>query len=163
MARDEADREDLLAEAIALAERAELRLLESAEPVVVGFRRDGAFSCYFGPDPVYQFNGRGELRRGYLAGELLKAQDGSLVALRRVRTANAVELRSRPLTPPQQAELLAEMHARLERLQAMLEQGQYELVGQVPPEGQVVARCTAWLASRPKPPRIARAPHAGAT
>ena len=42
MARRESDREDLLREATALVERAELTIEGFDEPIVVGFRRDGS-------------------------------------------------------------------------------------------------------------------------
>ena len=48
MARHEEDREDLLAEATALVERAELVVEGAAESVVIGFRRDGCASIYCG-------------------------------------------------------------------------------------------------------------------
>src|SRR6188472_3162282 len=102
MARDESNREDLLREATALVERIEL-LPQSAgaaqslnlaegEPVVVGFRADGALSAFFGADPVYQFNAEGELRRAYVSGLLFKAAQGRLISLNRVRTASEVQL-----------------------------------------------------------------------
>ena len=85
MARKEQDREDLLSEATPLVERIELDVEGFPETIVVGFRRTGEGSVYFGPDPVYQFNGAGELRRGYRAGRLIKAEQGRLVFLDRLR------------------------------------------------------------------------------
>ena len=72
------NREDLLREATALVERIELvphrdRQFDASEPIVVGFRADGALSIFFGDDPVYQFNAAGELRRAYCDGLLFKA------------------------------------------------------------------------------------------
>src|SRR5437588_282047 len=89
MARETTDREDLLREATALVERAELAVADWPEPVVIGFRRDGAASIYFGGDPVYQFNARGELRRAFVADRLFKAEHGILAALDRQRSATA--------------------------------------------------------------------------
>ena len=52
MALHEQDREDLLSEATALVQRVELRVEGFAEPVIVGFRRGGEASVFFGADPV---------------------------------------------------------------------------------------------------------------
>ena len=75
MARRESDREDLLREATALVERAELTIEGFDEPIVVGFRRDGSASFFFGADPVYQFNTAFELRRAFVVGLLYKAEE----------------------------------------------------------------------------------------
>lgn len=56
MAREEADREDLLDEGRALVDRAAFAVAPFAEPVFIGFRWDGAASVFFGPDRVYHFN-----------------------------------------------------------------------------------------------------------
>src|SRR5262245_38318908 len=72
MARQESDREDLLREATALVERAELKVAGEPEPVTVGFRRDGSLSVFFGSVAVYQFNTAGELRRAFADGLLYK-------------------------------------------------------------------------------------------
>src|SRR5689334_1384312 len=72
MAREEHQREDLLREATALVERAEIRLPGCEAAIVVGFRRDGAPSFFFGDDFVVQFNPHHELRRGYWNGRLVK-------------------------------------------------------------------------------------------
>ena len=63
MAREEQDREDLLREASALVERAEVALADGATRVVLGFRRDGCASFYFGSERAYQFNTDDALRR----------------------------------------------------------------------------------------------------
>ena len=97
MAREEHNREDLLAEATALVERASLRLDGFAEEVVVGFRRDDSASFYFGADRVYQFTSEGALRRAMIAPLLYKAEQGRLIALERHRTADAVEMVRREL------------------------------------------------------------------
>ena len=49
MAKEERDREDIFREATALVERVELSgIVGQAEPVVIGFRRNGCGSIYFG-------------------------------------------------------------------------------------------------------------------
>lgn len=145
MARQESQREDLLREATALVERVELRLLDQAGTIVAGFRRDGSASFFFGESPVYQFNSRRELRRGFIGGLLYKVQSGRLVEMRRERTAAAVELHSRPLTTEESAEVLRAARIRLVHLREALATGQGEVVGQVPADQDVAARVLAWL------------------
>src|SRR5688500_8421146 len=106
MAQRESNREDLMREATALIERAELVLPGAAEPVVVGFRRDGSASFFFGADPVYQFNAAGELRRAYVGGLLYKAVSRHLVALRRERTETETILLSCELSGEETAHFL---------------------------------------------------------
>jgi hypothetical protein len=158
MARRETDREDLLREATALVERAELRPLDMAEPVVVGFRRDGSASFYFGADPVYQFNTSLELRRAFIGGLLYKAERGRLVALRRERRAAAVELVRRELGEDEARKIVGELSARLAEVMRAIETGNFELVGQVPAHTPVLRRIAWWLAAFPSPVAIARSP-----
>ncbi len=149
MARQESEREDLLREATALVERVELRLPGQPESVVCGFRRDGAASFFFGQSPVYQFNSRGELRRAYVGGLLYKVDGGRLAEMRRVRTATAVELRSRQLLPEETAKFLRDAEDCLRRLRDALFGGKAEVVGQVPGEQEVASRVAAWLQELP--------------
>jgi hypothetical protein len=159
MSRAESDREDLLREATALVLRAELLVAGQPEPVVAGFRRGGSASFYFGADPVYQFNAAGELRRAYVAGRLLKAEQGNLVALNRERTSGALELVRTELSPAEQAELLQRAQSRLRSLETALAAGEFELLGQVPAEEDVVARLGKWLQDRPDEIAVARLPN----
>jgi hypothetical protein len=149
MARHEQDREDLLTEAKNLVERASLQVSRSAgsvpQEVVVGFRRDGSLAIYLAADRVYQFTSTGQLRRAYLGELLYKADGGTLVSMVRVRTEHAVELVSQSLESAAQSQFLAEMRAYLDYLQSRLSSGDYELIGQVPTEGNVLARVVAWL------------------
>ncbi len=159
MARDESDREDLLREATALVERAEILLSNEPEPVIAGFRRDGSFSLFFGSERVVQFNSKGELRRGYFEGRLLKANQGRLSWLTRERTAGAVVLHSRELTPLESETVLQQAADMTQRLSSHLQQGTFTLVGQVPADGNIVPRIIAWQASLPQPIQIAAAPN----
>ena len=159
MAREEVDREDLLRDATALVRRIELDVPGEADPVVAGFRRTGAASFYFGADPAYHFNSGGRLRRAYLSDHLLKAERGRLVSLRRERTDQAVELRRTELNDERAREILAEMKARLEKLQRAIANGAARVVGHVPAEGNVLAEVAAWLAVNPSD-QIAQSPNA---
>lgn len=159
MAEHEADREDLLREATALVQRAELLLPDSPEPIVAGFRRDGAASFFFGVDPVVQFNARRELRRAFHGGRLIKAEAGRLVALDRRRTATEVQLVRQELSAEESQALRTEFAARLEALRQTLRDGSATVVGQVPTEGDVVGRIAGWLEELAPPLVIARSPN----
>ncbi|MDH3716942.1 MAG: hypothetical protein OES79_02360 [Planctomycetota bacterium] len=146
MARDEADREDLLREATALVERIELRVSNMEQSVVIGFRPCGAASFFFGSDPVYQFNSAGQLRRAFVDGLLYKAERGGLVSLRRDRTASATQLLRRDLSAARQTKFLATAQNHLSHLAEALKGGNYEIVGQVPPATDVLTRTDEALA-----------------
>lgn len=161
MAREESDREDLLREAIALVERVELRVVGEPETVTAGYRKNGALSVYFGPDPVWQFNAAGEMRRGYLAGKLLKAEGRRLVEMTRERTAESTRLLSRPLDADKQQAVLREAVRRIAELRAALAAGQFEVVGQVPADGCVTARLMESVATLQAGIAVAASPRVG--
>lgn len=161
MAREESDREDLLREAVALVERVELRVADGPENVTAGYRDNGSLSLFFGPDPVWQFNAAGELRRGYLAGKLLKADGGRLVEMTRERTAESTRLLSRPLTTDEQNAVLRDALRRIGELHAALVAGTWELVGQVPKERDVAARLLRSLATLQSGFAVAASPRVG--
>jgi hypothetical protein len=160
MAREESDREDLLAEATALVERAELLTLNDGIAVVAGFRRDGAASFFFGADPVYQFNSQGQLRRAFRHGKLIKAEQGRLVSLTRVRTETESQLVRHELTRSETRTLLADLDDRLNELSQRVRERRFQLVGQVPAEVDVVGRIERWLDSRGEA-TIAESPRVG--
>ena len=147
MARLEQDREDILREAVALVERIELRLPGYEQPVVIGFRGDGAASIFVGADPVFQFNSRGQLRRGYLNGRLIKAEDGRLISLERQRSEAQVQLLRHDFTDVETAEFLELAKHHLDTLDHQLRTGVYEITGQVPTDVDVIGRVAAWLGS----------------
>ncbi|MFM7070692.1 MAG: hypothetical protein ACKO38_02725 [Planctomycetota bacterium] len=159
MAQQEQDREDLLREATALVERVELRVMGFAEPIVAGFRRSGECSVYFGADPVYQFNGAGELRRAYVDGRLVKAERGELVFLRRERSAGQSFLVREEIAADVSAARLRIAAEQLDQLRAQLAAGQFQLIGQVPIAVDVVVRLRGWLDRLPCPLRVAAAPN----
>ena len=159
MARHESEREDLLREATALVERVELTILEFEEPVIIGFRREGAASVFFGADPVYQFNRAGELRRAYVGGLLYKAEHGRLVGLRRERSDTEVVLIRRELDDTESKVLLSVLEAHLSLLKAAFSQSSFSVVGQVPSEGDIIGRVRLWLDSLPLHVAIAAIPN----
>ena len=158
MAREEHDRENLLAEATALVERAELRVAGEVEPVIAGFRRDGSGSIYFGADYAYHFNSAGELWRAFRQGLLYKAERGKLVSLERRRVPGEVQLLRRELSDAETQAFLKEAVERLTHLRSMLSGDDWQLVGQVPESTDVVARLRRWLESLPLPPSLATTP-----
>jgi hypothetical protein len=147
MARNESDREDLLREATTLVERIELKPIDSAaaDPIVVGFRTDGAMSIFFGADPVYQFNAGGELRRAFCDGQLYKAVRGRLASLRRERQANEVQLVRRDLADAEQDSFLGEMTSQLQGFAEQLSANRFAVVGQVPTDADVLGRVRQWF------------------
>jgi len=138
--RHEQDREDLMAEAKALVERAEWDVPGFAEPVTIGFRRDGSVSFYFGPEEVFQFNSRQQLRRAFRHGRLYKAVDGVLAQLRRERTPTEVNLLRRDLTPVETTEIRQRIAELLTQFLTACHAGQLTLRAQVPAEANVARR-----------------------
>ena len=153
MAQQESDREDILREATALVERAELQLEGVAEPLVFGFRANGALSVFVTQDEVYQFDAEGCWRRGYLHGRLLKAERGQIVEMIRERTPQQTVLRSRPWSPDEQDEYARRWLLRSDWMRETLEASRYRCVGFVSPAGSdPVLRLRDWLQKKKADP-----------
>ncbi|MCM2372387.1 hypothetical protein [Aporhodopirellula aestuarii] len=88
MVRHEADREDLLVEGVNLPERGRISDSRDDHAWVLGWRSPAAVSVFDGVDPVFQFNTSGQLRRVYLDGQKLAAQNGRLSQMVRTVSAN---------------------------------------------------------------------------
>lgn len=172
MARREEAREDLLREATALVERAELRVLGYDQPVVVGFRRDGAGSLFLGSDLVYQFNSQRALRRAYAEvpghnadlGEgpnsLIKAESGRLVVLRRQRLPDQSLLLRTELTPTETGAFLSDLREHFARVLSGLLGGTAAIERQVPEGADLVPRIVEWLQAVTREIQVADRPHA---
>ncbi len=106
--RVEADREDLLAEAVNLRERIELGVAGSDHPVTIGCNDGGHWSFYFGAETMYRFDAAGQLRRAVRDGKLYRTQGGTLAELERVRLEHETELRRRDLTPVEVEQFLSD-------------------------------------------------------
>ena len=145
MARHEAEREDLMAEATALRERIEYSIEGVKEPIVAGFRQSGQWSLYFGSDPVYHFAADGALRRAFCGDDLYRTQGTTLARLKRVRTAAEVQLVRHDLTPAELAQFTSQMHDHLAMLKKALETGSAQITRQVPEDADVAARLLAAL------------------
>ena len=88
MARQESVKEDLIRDATALVERAELMCDGHPERITIGFFRDGRMAVYFDQDPFYQFDTEGRLRRAFEDGFLYRSQGLTLARLKRRRTSD---------------------------------------------------------------------------
>lgn len=162
MARQEHPKENLLREASGLPDRVELSLDNGDRHVVIGFRSEMAASCYFGEEPAYHWNHAGQLRRAYVDGQLIKAQRGQLVALRRHRSDDQVQLLSHELTADELAAFLDRLEQRLHQLQTAIDTGNLRVIGQVSRAGgDVLAMVGRWLAQLPRPLSIAATPRVG--
>lgn len=147
MARDVHEREDLLRDATALSPRIQLRL-KSSEPVkeiFAGFRAEGALSLYFDQEPVYHFNSRLQLRRAYVDDRLIKAQRGKLVSMQRREGPDRTELLSHELRPEAEEQFCRSLAERIDWLRKTLQSDGWEVVGQVPADGEGLTRLAAWL------------------
>ena len=158
MARDEQDREDLMAEATALVQRASIQLPGLAAESVVGFRRDGSLALYLAADRVYQFTSSGQLRRAFVDRLLYKARDGRLVSLDRRRSTTEVALVSHELDEVETQAFLTQMHEHVNHLRQCVASGNYELLAEIPPGAQVLRRTLDWLDQRDGEFAIARSP-----
>ncbi len=147
MARYAQDREDLLRDAKALRHRVELRIADGDRTMIVfaGFRIHGALSLYFDQDPAYHFNSSRQLRRAYWEGQLVKAEQGQLVALRTSRTEAAVAMLRHEMTVDEQQKFCDQLTERLKKLAARLQENHFEITGVVPEGSDVVDRLQTWL------------------
>lgn len=112
MARQQSDREDLLAEAVALVRRAEWQVGDVL--VLIGTRPTGCLSVYLGQDRSYQFDEAGRLRRAYADPDLFRTQGTTLAQLTRTRTDGESHLLRTDLSQAALVEFRREMLARLE-------------------------------------------------
>ncbi|MEZ6062613.1 MAG: hypothetical protein R3C19_19900 [Planctomycetaceae bacterium] len=140
MARHEADREDLVKEATAMVERAEIRCDSLAGPVTAGFRKDGRLSIYVDQDPVYQFDSAGLLRRAYVGGFLYRSEGGTLAELQRSRSDDRTTLVRRDLSAGELSRFRGDMHRTLQTVLNDLLDGSFKLQRQIPGDADIVTR-----------------------
>jgi hypothetical protein len=161
MAREIHEREDLLRDAVALVPRVLFRLQLSGRRVELfaGFRGE-SLSLYLDDDPVYHFNDRGELRRAFIEGRLIKAEQGRLVSMVRKRVDAEMVLERQSGSEQSDRDLLDRITRLLRELSDMLNIGAVEVVGRVPQDGDAAARLSAWLAHHTTP-TIAASPRVG--
>ena len=132
MARHEADREDLMREAVALTQRIELRVSGFDDLITIGFRANRAMSVFMGQDPVYQFDSEGRLRRAYAGGFLYRSQHQTLARLQRFRTNQETQLLRYDLNEQELVDFREAMRSTLQSVLDKLQQHTVEVVRSVP-------------------------------
>lgn len=131
MARQQADRGDLLGELTALVRRVELQIGDRS--VVFGFRSNRSASMYFGQDFVVGCNPMHEVRRVFLHGRLYRAEPGRrVVRLEPERREDETVLHSRELEAPDQVQLRSVLRWHIEMLCRAMAGDRYRVVGCVP-------------------------------
>ena len=155
MDRHEADREDLIREAVALKTRVEWYVPGESEPVVTGVRSDLSLSIFFGQDLVYHFNSEGQLRRAYVDGFLFRTQGCTLARLQRKRSGAETILMRNDLTGLELAEFLASMRSRLAALRTAVQNGVATVLRSVVDESLAVDFLVAIQASESASPPLA--------
>lgn len=132
MARVEADREDLLKEAVALVRRMEFQPIDSEESIIVGFRQAGWLSVYFGPDRMYQFDDAGRLRRSYINGLLYRTQGTTLAQLQRQRSDTETALVRHDLDANALAEFRKQAVEKIRWLEGLLRADDFMVARRIP-------------------------------
>jgi hypothetical protein len=145
MARDEADREDLIREAVALTERAEFRIDGSAELVTIGFRTTKAMSVFIGQDPVYHFDPEGRLRRAFVDGFLFRSQHTTLARMVRERTETQTLLLRTDLTESELGDFRSRMLSALQNLQQSIKDGSAVISRSVPADVDLIPQVLSGL------------------
>ena len=152
MAREVHQREDLLREATALVPRVLLKLsLEGRDVQVFAGFRGAALSLYFGDDPVYHFTAAGELRRAFIGDRLIKAEQGRLVSLERVRSPEESTLLRRDLDADTERLLMQQLWRSLAQLYAALQAERFAKLGEEPSGDAAIPRLSDWLARHTQP------------
>ncbi len=145
MTRQESDKEDLIQEATALVERAEIECEGWSKIITVGFFQDGRCAVYFDQDLFYQFDDRGLLRRAFEAGFLYRSQGSGLAQLDRRRTTGVntdsvpVILDRLDLSVSQLQDFRERMTVRVLRLRDAIAKEQYCVRRAVTPDGDIPA------------------------
>ncbi|RLS43586.1 MAG: hypothetical protein DWH81_02360 [Planctomycetota bacterium] len=144
--RIEADREDLMAEAVNLRERIELKVPGIDHPVTIGCNDLGHWSFYFGPEPMCRFDSDAQLRRAVRGGQLYRTQGGTLAQLTRVRHEDVTNLERRDLSPTEVEAFLGLVAADLRHLNDEVIAGRCEVLREVGTSAEFIARLTSLLA-----------------
>jgi hypothetical protein len=138
MARHESDREDLMQEATGLSRRVEWQVSFVPDPVVAGFKKNGAWSVYFGAEPVLQFDPSGCLRRAFYEGFLFRTQGSTLARLQRNRTSEETQLVRHDLDDSELAAFRVQACSWLRLLLQAIDLGEAVRLRQVPEADEVI-------------------------
>jgi hypothetical protein len=158
LARNAHPREDLLCDARGLVPRVLIRAEFEGVPVEVlfGFRGD-ALSIYFGDDPAFHFNSRGDLRRAFVGDRIIKAERGQLVSLTPKRSSDQTALMAMVMSSAAVSALLNDLRQRLSTLAGLLATNEATVLGCQPEDADPLPRIRSWLAAHSQP-AIARSP-----
>jgi hypothetical protein len=130
------------------------------EPIFAGFKR-GAFSLYFGDEPIFHFDLEGRWQRAFVEGvHYLKGLDGDIHAVDRVREGPNLVLRRRKLDAVEAIDLDARIRAAAIEMRAGLGDGRFRRSEPPPDKAQPLSNdevsvflesisnwdCSAWLA-----------------
>jgi hypothetical protein len=152
VARDAHPREDLLRDTRALMPRVLIRAEIEGEHVDVlfGFRGD-ALSIYFGDDPAFHFNSRGELRRAFVNERLIKAERGQLVSMTPKRSSDQTTLAASTMSDVAASALLNDLGRRLLAMARLLSTNDVTVLGCHPEGADPLPQICAWLTAHPQP------------
>jgi hypothetical protein len=128
MARNEADREDLMEEAVSLVRRIEFQSDLFSEPFMAGFNSQGWLFIYLGNDLMYRYDEQGRLRRSFVDGRLYRTQGQTLAVMVRERVLKSGEpvesnLVRQDLSDEQLEAFRLRMHSNLELVTECLRTG----------------------------------------
>jgi hypothetical protein len=104
----------------------------NGDPIFAGFKQ-GAFSLYFGDDPIYHFDLEGRWQRAFVAGtHYLKGLDTTTQAIDRVREGDNLVLKRRTLSIAEASKFDARVRATALELIAALDAGRLDRVSPPP-------------------------------
>lgn len=118
MALIEQDREDLFRDGRAMVVCGEADI--DGDHCVVGFRKSGALSLYFGPDVVFQFDQQSRLRSVFLDGERYTADAGQLQHVARLNRGAKLTIRRETLPRDETQRILRLLGQHLARLRVAI-------------------------------------------
>lgn len=166
MAKQSHDREDLLRDGTAMPIRGRTMIGETE--VFLGFRSDGQFSLYWDQDPVFQFDPLQQLRRVYIDGQRLKAEQGRLVAMtkqssERSSSAERLQFRFDLVSDDRQRHIIERLGRCLQQIDARLgdflqfpDPDTVQSVGLSP--DAFCEKVLAWSQTLPRPVKVAETP-----
>ena len=146
MARQESDKEDLIRDATALVERAEIFCEGWSTIITIGFFRDSRCSIYFDQDPFYQYDANGLLRRAFENGFLYRSLGSRLAQIDRRRSTSedsetsSVVLHRTDLTVAELQRFRERMTIHVARLRTAINRAEYSVRRAVTPDGEIPAR-----------------------
>jgi hypothetical protein len=169
MAKQKADREDLILEGTAMPIRG--RMWIGGNEVVLGFRAAGAGSLYWNQDPVFQFDTESRLRRIFFDSERYKSRDGRLFRLVQptpdeTKSVSRLQLVEQPVSGKEERRILqraSDCLQQIERHFAATEEPSsqtppIEVVGESADEFRRLV--LQWLGRLPRPLQFAEQPSA---